>query len=767
MKGQSSAFRSVDDWKSALMTLPDNGFFELLRSVFGNIKTPFSKQRLMDDLFKLLSKDEIRKTIAAYIDEQDHKIIAAVALLNEPAPGELENFFAGELSSAELHSVVLNLEERLILYRFRKAPAESDHPRMTGRGSPAEGILRLALNPVLEKVLAPFAADIGPLFPSFPTESTVPAKNIPAETAAPKETAAAKKGKKTPENNEELPPSVCISDSRILAALFAFLYGYSEDELLKIETEAQFRGLRKKVLEEGKKVFPNLDLELAVRTLIHLELFRAEGCCIIPNAEKIAGFSELSPLERQEYWAAGVYLCLNETADNDMTILYRSRLRKIVSTIHRFMGLIDTSGKKKYLEVTLRRFMELLGKEDAGTSNAWGSRLFDDRVQLPFVPFLAAMEKAGLLEKKESCWKAVTIVTPGEDPAGPVIVMDTAFSLILYPEIAFADAMNLASFCSVKILDTNNSPDGTSVCFELTRESAVRGFDQGMGAAGMIELLNRLSLNRLDENLNWTLKDWETRYAGVSLHQGIILSLAEDRRYLADARPLTSLIRRTLAPGIYLLASADKAEAARALRKAGVDIIAQPPADSRMDQKVELSWLGASGLLRSSFPSLGSSGIAEFLNHDESEAELPSPEEADSIKQKLRRALEKMRLGKQERDELEARIERRLILSEAQLEGTSLRYEKLEARGLDYTGKTAIAKQALESGSQLDVSWPGPGGEIKRVLGTPAALEKKEGESILVIKIPAAGDSAASETIRIPLGKISLLRRIKQSIFGE
>ena len=62
-------FRPVDDWKSALMTLPDNSFFELLRSVFGNIKTPFNKQRLMEDLFNLLSRDEIRKTIAAYIDE--------------------------------------------------------------------------------------------------------------------------------------------------------------------------------------------------------------------------------------------------------------------------------------------------------------------------------------------------------------------------------------------------------------------------------------------------------------------------------------------------------------------------------------------------------------------------------------------------------------------------------------------------------------------------------------------------------------------------
>ena len=86
-----TAFRSVDEWKAALMTLPDSSFFELLRSVFGNIKTPFNKQRLMEDLFIFLSRSETRKTITAYINGQDHKLIAATALLGEPAPGGLED----------------------------------------------------------------------------------------------------------------------------------------------------------------------------------------------------------------------------------------------------------------------------------------------------------------------------------------------------------------------------------------------------------------------------------------------------------------------------------------------------------------------------------------------------------------------------------------------------------------------------------------------------------------------------------------------------
>jgi hypothetical protein len=142
-----------------------------------------------------------------------------------------------------------------------------------------------------------------------------------------------------------------------------------------------------------------------------------------------------------------------------------------------------------------------------------------------------------------------------------------------------------------------------------------------------------------------------------------------------------------------------------------------------------------------------------------------------------------MRLTKPEREELTARIERRLVLSETQLEGMSLRYEKLEARGLDYAGKSAIAKQAVSAGSLVEVSWPDSGGKLNHVIGIARALEKKEGENILVInsesavgiqgnpgdavRIPGDAVRIPGNTIRIPLGKISLLRRIKQSIFGE
>jgi len=746
MKGHSTkSFRPVDHWKSAIMSLPEGNFFELLRSVFGNIKTPFSKHKLLEDLFAFLSKKENRKTIEAFIGEKDHKVIAATALLNEPETGSLEKFFAGEMTVAELHAVIINLEERLILYRFRDEKCQ-----------------RLALNPVLEEVLSPFIADTRPLFRSFPIDSA--------------------------NETEAAPQAACqpyyISDPRIMAALFTFII--EEEELFKTETGSGARGtssqetpipeLRKKVMDSVKKNFPDLDFELAVNNLIQLGLFRHTDRYLIPNSEKITEFSELSDTERREYWAAGLYICFRETEkkahngnssmDNFAFSFSWNRLRLIASFIHRFRSLLDPG--RIYPEITLRRLWELMETQAEGMAKLWPS-------------FLAVMEKIDLIKakkftdsgKEETCWR-IPLEAPKEHTSTePVIAMDTAFTFILYPEISFADAIALSAFCSIK------ECTGTLISFELSSKSAVRGFDQGLDADAMMELLQRLSENRLDPNLDWTLKEWEKRYTGVSLHQGIVLTLTEDNRYLAKAGPVSHLIGKTLAPGVYLLSTEERSTVVRALRRAGIDIVAQPPEDAGIGR------LRGGGSFRNSFPHLYSSDAGEFglaYSFPRADKETPMPSidtvygatiygttasgEGASIKEKFHKVLDRMKITKQERDELIARIERGLVLSEAQLESTSVRYEKLEARGLDYTGKTTIAKQAIETGSLLEITWPGRDGEPNSTIGIPQTIEKKEGENILVLRTSGNSESAA-RVLKIPIGKISLLRRIKQSIFGE
>lgn len=692
--GKKSPFRPVEEWKSAILTLEDSAYFELLRSVFGNIKTPYNKHKLMEDLTAFLNRKEIQEAVAAYLGPADHRIIAAIVLLEEPEKKELESFFAGEYSPVELHNLLLNLEERFIVYRFRD-----------------EGTLRLALNPLFEPLLTPYTADTAPLFPS--------SQGVPGKAAA--------------------SPGW---DYRVFAALLAFYTG--QDEFYKAEGE-----IRKKVLDEGQRIFPGLNLETLCEGLIRLGLLQIDGFRLNADARKVELFASLSCRERLEYWAAGMYLYAQAEA---AAYGHRGRLQITARFFHRLIGALEQD--HSYPLTTLKRLAGFISRDEA--AQTW---TFSTSPVIPpsipgetgTPPWLAALETAGLLQASspESWVPAPGIfqAKAGQTEQKPVIAMDTAFSCILYPEIGLEDALLLSSFCAVR--DT-----GAVVRFELNRESAVRGFDRGLNAAAMISCLERLSGGQADQSLRYTLEDWGSRYAAVSLYQGTVLCLSEDRRYLAEAEPLRSRISRTLAPGIYLLPLAEKQGVTETLGRAGVDIVAQPPLVSAP----------GFGEIRSSFPALGTLRFLDEKGEKSGVPPVPSsrsplPETAEVYQERFRQALAGLSLSKPERDELAARIERRLILTESQLVGDAVRFEKLEARNLDYMGKTLVAKQAIATKSMVEILQAG--GE-KHIFGIPESLEKQTGDSVLVLRL-----FDGSGPLRVPLGKISLLRRIKKSIFGE
>jgi hypothetical protein len=731
-------FRSVEFWKSAIVNLPDNSFFELLRIVFGKIKTPFNKQILADDLEAFLLREDIQQTITCYINHNDARIIAAVATLGEPVSSELESFFSGDLSYAELRDLIINLEERFILYRFSE-----------------KGLDRLSLNPVLEPVLSSIAADVSLLFPSAAAHSM---------------TANAEKA-------SEARPA--LSD-RVLAALLSFVSelarrmpqargGVSSRELF-FKTEGE---IRKRVIDAGNRVFPGLDLKPLIGGLRVLGLFRAEEDSLVPDYRLFSDFGNLAPRERMEYCAAGI--CCFHASESPADVspyLLRAQVRGLSAFVHRFLDSLEEG--RLYPVETLKRLMNVLergGADEGRDADPTAFRFGNSsplRGKTAHSRLIEILEQTGLLISSAAGYRYLSPLAAGgtnSTPGTPLVVMDTPFSCLVYPEISYTDLVNLASALDVREADT-------VFRFELTRDSAIHAFDRGVSAAAIIDLLKRLSDNRIDETLIWTLKEWEKRYGEVSLRRGLVLSLSAERRYLAGTEPLARLIKETLAPGIYLLDENDEKEAAKSLQKAGVDIVARPgEGASRADD--------GAAVTRGFFPALYSGGARRCAKSSAAERAAKPPARAedgetagrrgkknepvlraDVLLENFHSMLEQMRLGKVEHDELTARIDRRLVLCESQLKDASVRYEKLEARGLDYAGKALIAKQAIALRSPVEIVRAGKNRE--RVSGIPLALDREAGESILVI---SPLDKDGGDPIRIPLGKIGLLRRIKKSIF--
>ncbi|MCL2801901.1 MAG: helicase-associated domain-containing protein [Treponema sp.] len=653
----NSSLRSVSFWKSALITMPDNSFYELLRSVFGKIKTPFNKQQLLNNLETFLKREDIQKAISVYIDTTDAKIIAAITLFGEPSLDQLERFFFDDFNLPQLQDIIVNLEERFILYRFAE-----------------EKKIRLALNPVLMPALLPFMENTSLLF----------------------------------EYDSEKNAANSYFDDLTFAALYSFI--------CKHESFYRSEGvLRRRIIEEGKSLFPGIDLSNTFGALMILGLFYTEGEQLIPDKKYLNDFTALTLLERKAYFAAAVTIYSQLTPPFEiLPPLFRAKIKEIVNLINCIINFYkqgsQPSGK------TLRKIAEIL---KARTYTAVNIDLL-----------LETLEKTGL-----SGYEAPKIKSENEKET-PVIAI-TGSAVLVYPEIDFNDAIKLASMLNI-------SEKSTVIRFELDKESVIRAFDNNISADEIIELLNKLSNGKTGDSLIWNIKDWEKRHKDVSLKKGVVLQLAEEHRYLIETKPFISLITETLAPGVYLLNDNSLEKTAEALKKAGIDII------GRRKEKNE-----ASAMNGYYFPPLPSAPLIVFdIQETETNSKIiNNKNQSAELHTKLHETLEKMTLNETEKSVLTARIARRLVLCKDQLKDADIRYEKLEARHMDYTGKQNIAKHAISQQSPVEVIYKIKGKE-KIVYGVPKSLEKDENELLLVI-----------DAEKIPLAKISLLRRIKKSIF--
>ena len=73
---QSERAQAVLAWRESLLTMNDTHFFELLRMYLGEIKTPFNKQKLIEELSAFLRKDENVNVIVSLLTKApDEEIV--------------------------------------------------------------------------------------------------------------------------------------------------------------------------------------------------------------------------------------------------------------------------------------------------------------------------------------------------------------------------------------------------------------------------------------------------------------------------------------------------------------------------------------------------------------------------------------------------------------------------------------------------------------------------------------------------------------------
>lgn len=679
-------------WRESLIQLADQHFFDLMRLYLGVIKTPFNKQKLIMELSAFLRKKEYKEKIILALDETDVVILSAISELPQPTRDKIFSLFKEQFSFPFFYERLLNLEERLLIYK----------------NTQDEKIVYF-LNPLIEEELLPFLG-ISALV-------KVEAKSKPVA-------------------------SPLLLDNLLLSALYS--YFLQHDEELKNDGS-----LRKKTIDAIKKAFPQLDhtvlsIEQLLAVFQNLELLQNENNLLKPNIQKFESFAQLEPLIR---------LALLIGASQG-SVYKDSVLEKVQIFLDFFISLDSESC---YTKDSLTRLFTLYAEKpntrrQMRSQNRFTSLLIDYGVHSDLtiknfsiidaaLCFGALLEVNGLYMKNNA-----SISSPKGEIAKPFLIVSPTFTVTIMPGFSLAELLPLTAFMALVEIQTVGQ-------FEITKKSCVAAFASGLTDKDILRSLQKYSSQDLPQNVLFSISDWYRSFLSFSLYQGYVLQVEETRRTSFENNPKTAkLIKKTLAPGIYLLAPDNEELIAEAFLEADIEtpLVAHKQRLSKPN---------------SPFPKFVINDKDSFTSEQKQKIPAKPIKENQQKYAQMQEALilnlQKMPLSKDERDVLTTRIKNKIILSESQLVGESIRLEKVEARGVDFLGKVRLVEHTISTGSLLEINIEENSQNLV-FIGKPLKIEKKQGDASVFLEL-----SSDQSILEFSLSQVLAVRRIRGSIFSE
>ncbi len=507
----------VVDWRDSLVTLADQHFFDLMRMYLGGIKTPFNKQKLVEELAVFLRKAANREKMIKALDAMDLSLLTAVHLLRESGQEKIVRLFSGTWSFPEVYDRLMNLEERLLIYR-------------TG----ALGLKSYRITPYLLEQIIPML--------SF-------SRLMPAS-----------------ENNPAVFQSLVLDDL-VQAALYAWFTHRSES----LKVSARFK---KKTIEQLSAALPQLALHegaipLVLSSLMNLGLLFQNDTALIADSARWKQFASLPLRERVAYLAAAAggrvsRLALAERASGFlefMSLLDEGSLYEhaILERLSFFLGERaegDTPARRR------TRFSELL----RGVENTDGLEEDSPADQVETALAFGLLLKRGALYQVNASFMALP--ESGSHSGAPQgsLLVDPSFSVTVLPGFSLSELLPVVACMDVQQVQTAGQ-------FEISRSSCNAAFRSGLTAATLTALLQERSGHHLPRSLVFSINDWFAAYASIRLHHGYVLSVDESQRvHFERNRHLADMIKEVIAPGVYLLSAGDEDEIRAIFAKASLEL---------------------------------------------------------------------------------------------------------------------------------------------------------------------------------------------------
>lgn len=513
-------------WTESFSTLPEDYFFEIMRMYLGEIKTPYNKTKLMEQLASFLRGQEAKKNIAALLTHTDVQIISAVKLLPDSTIEDLQDFFNHEYTLSEFYELISSLEERLLIYTWNK-----------------DGKQLVDINPMLDDVLEPFlGVDV---LICEKVCGNFEEKNFPAspDFLASFISFAA--------NHKDLCKNDLTFKKRALQEMEE-VYGKEKKDLLVLLTKAYFNLGFFYSVENTTRVDFDKAQEFAglseFEQLIYLAIFAASKLSR-SNLAKTASLllATLKSLPEQGYTYSNIckltQLLKNQNGGQENFAV--SRLSRLFA-------------ESAHAEVTDSGIMAMC-IENCITLGILYNRGIDENSRNGDKTYALSSYFKNLLsgEKKSSGEKKV-------------VNMDSGFSITLMPGLSFAELLPLMRFLLLKYFDT-------AALYEINKQTVMAAFDMGLKPENIFKALTQYSCYELPQNIKINVEEWNSTYNSAALYKGYVLKVSKENAALTEKNPqLSPHIREILSPGIYLLDFKDDDDMREVISKCGLDFMGKP-----------------------------------------------------------------------------------------------------------------------------------------------------------------------------------------------
>lgn len=718
----------LQPWKEALTQLSENHFLDLVRMYVGVIKTPYNKERLINELVAFLHREENRQALLALLSETDKVILSALTFITNADRQKLTSFFSGQFSDVALYECLMNLEERLIIFRLID--------EQTGKQF-------FAVNPLLKENLLPHL-NISLLFP-LPQKTNSEHSNTNTDNE--------KATKKT-----TLQGKTSLS-ARLLASWFAFIAENPD----ACRADGSFK---KKTLEQINEMFHGISVDFLLKlntSLVNLTLFMQDGINLVPNVGKWQSFSNLPSKVQYAYIA----VAFGTRVPRDILVKHASFADIVISSIPKegytlpiLLRLVFFLQEKQNTPITQRTgyFAQILHKAN---NNPNDDQAFSSET---LIESMLAFGLLSVSEKDENivvcpeneAYSGQTVEntdktqdenfsSPKENIAGSISI-DAGFSITLLRELPLANLLDLVQCMELTNFDT--------VClFTITRQACMRCFDRGINMQDIFHVLEKTAGYALPQNLSFSLDEWSNAYNSASLFKGYVLQVSPDKQVQIENNPIIApYIKMTLVPGIYLLDFAGEEEAIASIQKSGLNFIGMP---KKLHAEQEV--LPFTDFLQSSPLGLIYDRAKQDKDNYTEKVKNLQDDKTEAHLKKMKDDVEKLDLSPGQKEGLLLRIERKIILATTQLRGDSVRVEKTEASGMDFVGKVYVLEQAIAASNMIEIS---TGANV--YFGLPTKLEKRAGDASLTMTL-----ENEQETIKLSIGQARTIKRFRGSLFSE